>query len=63
MYRSTWWSRQVMLTPVAQLLTRRVQMDMSEFYFYGRLRRSVTLIEGDGTYTVAEYLGMFVMQY
>ena len=49
------------MTLVAQLPTTRVQMDMSEILSHCRLHKLVTLIEQDGTYTVAEYLGVLML--
>ena len=41
---------------MAQLLTTRVQMDMSEILSHCRLHKPFSLIKEDGAYIVAEYL-------
>ena len=40
----------------------RVQMDMSEILSHCRLHKPVTLVEDGSTYTVAEYLGVLMLQ-
>ena len=52
-----------MLTSVTQLPSTQVQMDTDEILSHSRLHKLATLIEEDGTCTVAEYIDLLVLRY